>query len=68
MTFTIKTKTIRDLQVYMEQEKFSSAYKVGILRLEETYGRILDERIYPTREKAQRRFRQLEKDVEVYRW
>lgn len=61
MTFTIKSTDVNNYHVYMEQDKYSTAYKVGVVpRITESLcGFPIDERYYDTKDKANRRYRDL---------
>lgn len=61
MTVTIKQETIGNKYIYIQQQKFSSAYEVGTdVIYDSCYATTYDEaRIYPTLAKAKRRFNDL---------
>lgn len=61
MTVTIKSEVIGDYYIYIEQDKYSPGYKVGLVRKisDQMYGYPLSERYYPSLEKAKRRYKDL---------
>lgn len=62
MTVTFKQEKIKDYYIYIEQDKYTTVFKVGIYqKCGDMYGYPLDERYYSTIEKAKRRFRDLKR-------
>ena len=53
MTFTIKSKEVNGNYIAIEQDKFSSAFRVILV---DKFGRIDRQNIYGTEEKAKRGF------------
>lgn len=62
MTVTIKSEIVNGHYIYIEQDKYTTVFKVGIYqKYGDMYGYPLDERSYSTIEKAKRRFRDLKR-------
>lgn len=63
MTVTIKQIKINGHYISIDQEKFSSGYKVSVYPMytDDTCGYPIDSHIYDTKEKALRRFNTLVK-------
>lgn len=63
MTVIIKEEIIDGNDIYIAQDKFETTYKVGLaIQCEDIY-RIIDERIYPTLDKAKRRYNDIKRKV-----
>jgi len=58
MTVTFKSETINPYTLYIEQEKYSNVFKVGICKSVgiDLYGYPISELTYPSYEKAKRRY------------
>ena len=65
MTTVIKQDKINGFHLSLEQDKFSTVYKVELCRMiDDSYcGYPIDERYYPTKEKALRRYRDVKKKI-----
>lgn len=63
MTFTIQSENIGEFNIYIEQEKFESNFKVGIVKEQSPglYGFPISELRYETLNKAKRRYQYLKR-------
>ena len=66
MTVEIKGEIVNGYYFYIEQDKYSSAYKVGVCRMIDTNmaGYPLNEKYYGDLTKANRRYRDLRKQYD----
>ncbi len=64
MTFVVKQDRVGNYSISIEQEKFCSAYHVRMDRIEDGWhGYRISDLIYPTIEKANRRYNYLRRKI-----